>query len=269
METHVGHGGGWVDFLLVLPFVVATVLYGLAVLVSRRRGRPWPATRSLCWLLGTVVCLAAVTGPLAERAEQSFPTHMVSHLLLGMLGPVLLARSAPVTLVLRSLDVHSARRVVRVLNGRPVRFFSHPVPAGVGGVGGLGLLYLTPLYGRMQTDALVHLLVMVHVFVFGYLFAAAMVGVDPDRHRPGFGHRSVVLVLYVAAHSVLAKQIYAVPPVGVQVPAAELGAQVMYYGGDVVHLAMMTLLWHRWYVSPAADTRPVPAAGPDPSPAAG
>ncbi|HEX8509386.1 MAG TPA: cytochrome c oxidase assembly protein [Propionibacteriaceae bacterium] len=248
--------------MAALPFVVALAAYGLAVAVQHARGNRWPLVRSLAWLLGVLACLAAVTGPVAQRGQTSFSAHMVSHLLLGMVGPLLLARGAPVTLALRSLDVRAGRRLVWFLGSRPLRLLSHPVTAGLGGIAGLWLLYDTGLYARMQADAAVHLLVLLHVFAFGYLFAAAIVGVDPDRHRPGFGHRSVVLVLYVAAHSMLAKHIYAEPPVGVATPAAELGAQIMYYGGDAVHLALFALLWHRWYVTtgprPATPRLPMP-----------
>ncbi|HYP44837.1 MAG TPA: cytochrome c oxidase assembly protein [Propionibacteriaceae bacterium] len=238
----------WLEQLLALPFYLSLPAYLAAGWWSGRRGRRWPTRRYLYWLLGVAACLVAVTGPVAQRADHSFSGHMVVHLLLGMVGPLLLVRAAPVTLALRVLPVAAARRLSRLLASRVVGVLTHPVTAGAGNVAALFLLYRTDLYALSGQHLGLHLVVHVHLFVFGYLFAASIVGVDPDRHRTGFPCRAVVLVLYVAAHSVLAKQLYADPPPGVDAADARLGAQVLYYGGDAVDLLVMVLLCHRWYV---------------------
>lgn len=64
--------------------------------------------------------------------------------------------------------------------------------------------------------------------------------------------RAGVLVAFVAAHSVLAKWLYAHPPAGVSPADARTGAQLMYYAGDVVDVALIVLLVAGWY----AATRP-------------
>jgi putative membrane protein len=56
-----------------------------------------------------------------------------------------------------------------------------------------------------------------------------------------------VLVVALAAHGVMSKVLYADPLLGVGRGDAELGAQVMYYGGDLVDLALMVLLGAEWY----------------------
>lgn len=237
--------------LATITFGLAGVAYLLGVLWCWRRGRSWPARRALWWCLGSLACGGAISGPLAERSDVSFPAHMGVHLLLGMVGPLLLVRAAPVTLALRVLPVVSARRLARVLASAPVGFLSHPATAALGNVAALVLLYSTGLYAVSQRHEALHLLVHAHFFAFGYLFAASIVGVDPDRHRRSFGYRSAVLVLFAAAHSVLAKRLYAIPPAGVDPEQARLGAQLLYYGSDALDLAMMVLLWHRWYVTTA------------------
>ena len=73
----------------------------------------------MLWLLGHVAAPAAASGPLAEAADTGFVAHMVTHLLLGMLAPLLLVLAAPVTLLLRTLPLAAARRVSRVLTSRP------------------------------------------------------------------------------------------------------------------------------------------------------
>lgn len=95
-------------------------------------------------------------------------------------------------------------------------------------------------------------LVLLHVLVVGYVFTASLVGVDPDPHRASMALRSTVLVLFIASHSILAKWLYARPPPGVADGDAQVGAQLMYYGGDAVDVALLVLLFAGWY----AATRP-------------
>ena len=208
---------------------------------------------------------AAVSRPLAEAADTSFTAHMVAHLLLGMLAPLLLALGAPITLLLRAFPVPAARRVSRVLASGPARFLTEPVVAAVLSLGGLWALYLTGLYPAMHHHPVVHVVVHVHLIVAGYLFTIAIVSVDPLPHRRSDLHRAVILILGLAAHDILAKYLYAHPPVGVSASAAESGAMVMYYGGDAVDVAIMVLLCARWYrTTGRRDSRGPRSGGRDP-----
>jgi putative membrane protein len=233
--------------LLVAALLAALLAYGLAAWVATRRGRPWSWRRSLLWVGGVLACLAALVGPLTGGVHGS-PPQMAGHVLLGMAGPLLLVRGAPVTLALRALPVRSARLLVRVLHTRWVRFVSHPVVAGVLDLGGLWLLYGSG-QPAWAADPWWHLLAQVHVVAAGFLFAQATVGVDPQAARASFGTRAVVLVLFAAGHGILAKHLYASPPAGVSTQQAERGAMVMYYGGDLVDLVLFVLLWSAWYSS--------------------
>ena len=137
--------------------------------------------------------------------------------------------------------------------------------AAVLNVGGLWLLYAGGLYAELHHHPWLHLAVHAHVLASGYLLTQALVGVDPMAHRRGFVHRAVVLVLVVAAHDILAKHIYAHPPVGVFDGRA--GAMLMYYGGDAISVLLMILLCARW--SRRLAIRPLPAAAEPPATARG
>ncbi len=252
---------GWValDVVVVLLLAGAGVAYGVGAARARGRG-PWPWPRTLSWYAGAACVGAALVGPLAAAARGAFTAHMAGHVLLGMLGPLLLVQAAPVTVALRALPVAAARRLTRALRARPVRVLTHPVTAAVLDGGGLWLLYTTALYPRMHASALVHAAVHAHVLLAGYLFTAALVGVDPDPHRASVRVRAAVLVAFVAAHSVLAKWAYAHPPAGVPGGDARQGAQLMYYAGDVVDVALMVLLLAGWYAA-ARPRTPAVVAG--------
>lgn len=105
----------------------------------------------------------------------------------------------------------------------------------------------------MLTAPVLHAVVHLHVFAAGYLFTFAVLGgPDPAPHRPAPGWRAAALVGAIAAHNVLAKSLYAVPPLGVAPEQAQAGAQLMYYGGAPVELALILLLCRSWLL-PRAD----------------
>jgi putative membrane protein len=241
------HLGGGIDLLEVLGPLIALIGIASYLGLALRDRHPVMRRRCVLWVAGSLAAAAAISGPLATAADTSYVAHMASHVLLGMLAPLLLVLAAPVTLLLRFLPVSTARRVSRVLASVPIRILTEPVVAAVLSVGGLWLLYTTELYAAMRHHGGVHLVVHAHLFLAGYLFTAAMISVDPMPHRRSFLHRSVVLVLALAAHDILAKYLYAYPPDGVWAPASEIGAMIMYYGGDAVEVAIMVVLGARWY----------------------
>jgi putative membrane protein len=254
-----GPGLPLVPVALAIVLGLAAVLYLAAAAAQARTGRgAWPAHRSVLWLAGLGAVAVAVLGPLAGAAHHDFAAHLATHLLVGMLAPLLITLSAPVTLALRSLDVPAARRLSRLLNSRYTRFLAAPVPAAVLDVGSLWLLYATPLGGSLMHHAGLLAVLPLHFFVAGYLFTAAVVGIDPAPHRRSFGVRLAVLALAIAAHSALAKHLYAHSPAGTSDAAARRGAMLMYYGGDLVELLLLVLLCAQWYRA----ARPVPLLPP-------
>lgn len=235
--------GLWV---FVIPYLFAVGSYVAGMVIEQRRGNEWSWGRAACWMLGCTFALFAVLGPLTSPSFAGFAGHMVTHVLIGMVAPLLLVLGAPVTLALRTMDVLPARRLTRILRSRPVAFLTAPLVAATLNVGGMWALYLTPLHALADVP-LFHLLLMAHFLLIGVLFTASIVSVDPNPHRASIRTRLIVLVLAIAAHGVLAKLLFAQPVPGVDQTQAELGAQIMYYGGDVVDLALMVLLLAEWY----------------------
>lgn len=235
------------EFILVLLFIFAFVLYIGAASVSSNRYKQWPLYRTVFWILGVVCAAAAVIGPLANRAHINFTAHMLGHLLLGMLAPLLIALAAPMTLALRTLPVTLARHLSRVLKSWPLRMYSDPIIASLLNVGGLWVLYATNLYGAMQQNILLHIVVHIHVFFAGYLFTVSMIYIDPTPHRSNFVYRAIVFVLALAGHGVLSKYIYAHPPAGVPTAQAEAGGMLMYYGGDAIDLVLICVFCLQWF----------------------
>jgi len=239
------------DLLFGIPALLAIGLYIGAVLATNRRRnlRKWPWLRTIFFVAGVLFAAAAVVGPLSRQSHTDFMAHMAGHLLLGMLAPLLIALAAPMTLLLRTLDVNFARQLSGLLKSRPIRFFTHPIVASILNIGGLWILYTTNLYTAMHASLLLHVFVHIHVFLAGYLFTISLLYIDPVFHRFSFPYRTTVFILALSGHGILSKFLYAYPPEGVPVEEARTGAMLMYYGGDAVDLVLIVILFRHWYQS--------------------
>jgi putative membrane protein len=213
----------------------------------RRRGDRWPPVRDVAFGLGAATAAGAVLVP----GPAGFTGHMLQHLLLGMLAPVLLVLGRPGTLLLRAASSTVRRRLKPVLTSRFVAVLVFPPVAAVLEAGGLWLLYRTGLFAATGHEPVVHVLVHAHVFATGVLFTASVCVLDPVRHRAGFGVRAAALVGAATAHAVLAKTLYLTAPPGVVLAVADrqAGAQLMYYGGDVIELGLALVIALRWYAA--------------------
>lgn len=238
-----------VSFLWLFPFILIIFLYVLAVNYSNKVFRKWPFYRTILFIMGIIVVASACIGPIAENAHTNFVFHMYSHLLLGMLGPLLITLSAPMTLLLRSIPVPAARKVSKLLKSKYIQTVSHPIIASTLNLGGLWLLYTTKLFEAMHHSSLLALIVHLHIFLAGYLFTISIIYIDPTPHRTSFKMRSIVIILYMAGHSILSKWIYVNPPRGVSKQDAELGGMTMYYGGDFIDVIVVIILWYQLYSS--------------------
>ena len=234
------------EFTLPLVLVVA---YILAVVRSNRRYGRWPLYRTGCWLLGVCCAAWSVADSVYNHAHHSFTAHMVVHLLLGMLSPLLIALARPLTLTLRTLNRQAARALSRCLRSRLFSFISSPLTASALHVGGLWLLYATDLYAWMHAHPWLYRLVHVHLFAAGYLFTATILQLEASPHQRSLPYRMTVFMAASAVHAVLAKSLYAAPPSGVHAEEAALGSMVMFYGGDLAEILMLLVLFHSWYRS--------------------
>jgi len=246
-ETYTQNFSILVQLILVFPFLISLSVYVVAVIFSNQEKKRWSHFRTISWILGHLCAIITLIGPLAELTHINFSAHMISHLLLGMLAPLLIALAAPMTLLLRSIPVKMARLISSILKNSYFSFVRNPIVASILNVGGLWLLYTTPLFNMMHESSLLFILIHIHIFLAGYLFTIAFIYIDPTPHQLSYVFRSIVLLVAVTAHSILSKHIYAHPPNHVPIEQAELGAIIMYYGGDAIEIGLVYLLFHQWF----------------------
>ena len=205
--------------------------------------------RTTLFSSGAFLLALGLVPPIAEFAHEDFRGHMVQHLALGMLAPLGLVLGAPLTLLMATLPKSLARKTAQFLRLSPLQKLSHPVSALFLNLGGMYLLYLTPLYSASLSSGLLHLLVHLHFIVAGCLFTWAIAGPDPGPRRPSYMYRFVILFLSMAGHAILAKMIYAYGwPQGTHHDLAEIqsGAKLMYYAGDGAEVLLLIALLIGW-----------------------
>lgn len=254
--AHPGHEAT-VGPLLLVPLLVFWV-YLAAALRQRDPGRGgWSHWRTASFGAGAALLAVALARPAHDIAA-----HMWQHLLLGMLAPLGLVLGAPGTLALRTVDRRVGRAAVRLLRHRAFGVLAHPVAGLLLTVGGLYLLYLTPLYRATLDDPVLHRLVGLHFLVSGYLFTWSIAGPDPGPHRPPVPVRLAVLGVAVAGHAALAQLLYAGQLVDVPAPTDQLraAATIMYYGGDLGEILLALALLVTWRPAPRRDTAATPPA---------
>lgn len=174
------------DLIFGSAAVVFAALYVAALVRLRRRGDHWPPGRTSSWLLGCAVLLFATSSGVGRYMPAMFSMHMVVHMCLSMLIPILLVLGAPVTLALRALpaagrdDPPGMREwLLAALHSRFSRFLTNPVVATVLFVAGFYGLYLSNLFDVTASSHAGHLAMNVHFLVSGYLFYWVVIGVDP------------------------------------------------------------------------------------------
>ncbi len=236
---------------LVLVLLAAAGTAGaVAVTRLRCRGVTWPLERTAAAAGGLAVTCAAVVLPVSGALGPA-GLHAAQHLLGGMVGPLLLALSAPVTLALRALAPRPRRVLLAVVRSRPAGVLTSPVVVVVLDAGGLAALYLTGLVGHSRHVPWVAAVVHLHLFVAGYLLAAVLAGPDPVPHRVGTAAALFLLVVVGATHQVVMTVAYAhalSAPAGPD-GAAMAAASLMRTGGHLVDAALVAAVMARWYAA--------------------
>jgi cytochrome c oxidase assembly factor CtaG len=116
----------WRDWQLAAgPDVAAGLVAALYLAAARRIRRGWPWLRTLSFLAGVGCILVAIQSGIDAYDDSLLSDHMVQHLLLLELAPLLLLAGRPLTLALRVTA--PARRPAIARRVRSLRPLTHPL----------------------------------------------------------------------------------------------------------------------------------------------
>ena len=183
------------------------VFYVLGVRRLRRRGDSWPLGRTICWLAGLALLWWLTSGGLAVYQDVLFSAHMLEHMALTLMVPLLLVPAAPVTLAMRAVQKRQdgsrgAREwILWAVHSRVATVLANPLVAAVLFAGSLVVFYYSPVFRWAVTDHIGHEWMTTHFLITGYLFVQSLIGVDPVPFRFPYPIRLLVLLATMAFHA--------------------------------------------------------------------
>lgn len=196
------------DPFFLVGCLLALGLYGWGVLRLRRRGDSWPVGRTVCFTVGVLSVALVMCTKLNDYGMVMFSVHMVQHMVISMLSPIVLLLGAPVTLALRALPVAYRRGskgprelLLALLHSRYMRIVTHPaftIPLFIASLYGL---YFSPLFDFLMESKTGHVAMMVHFLAVGLVFFWPIMGIDPGPHRPGYVIRMLELFAGMPFHA--------------------------------------------------------------------
>lgn len=196
-----------IDLIWLLITAFAIFFYLAGVVRLHRRGDTWPIHRTVFWVLGMLVLFYLTSGGIAAYQDYLFSVHMLGHMGLTMLVPVLLVPGAPVTLAMRAIEKrHDGSRgprewILLAVHSKFAGIIANPVVAAVLFAGSLWVFYYSPLLRWAMTDHIGHEWMIAHFVLTGYLFVQSLIGVDPVPYRLSYPMRLLLLLATMAAHA--------------------------------------------------------------------
>ncbi|ANH90420.1 hypothetical protein A8713_04050 [Streptomyces sp. SAT1] len=203
-----GRGLAWsADPFFLVACLLGLALYGWGVVRLRRRGDSWPVGRTVAYVVGVLTVALMMCTKLNDYGMVMFSVHMVQHMVISMLSPILILLGAPITLALRALPVAGRGRkgprelLLALLHSRYVRIITHPAFTIPLFVASLYALYFTPLFDLLMGSRAGHIAMMVHFLAVGVAFFWPIMGIDPGPHRPGYLMRMLELFAGMPFHA--------------------------------------------------------------------
>ena len=188
--------------------LLAIALYLSAMNVLRKRGDRWPKFRFALFLISVLAINYASSSGLGLYPTYKFSDHMITHMVMGMIAPIGIVLSAPITLALRTLPSNKASGefgsrglLLSLLHSKYAKVISHPITALAIFDGSLFVLYFTPLFGNLMANHVGHLFMNLHFILAGVLFYHVVIGVDPNPFNPPFIVRLAILLAAMSIHA--------------------------------------------------------------------
>lgn len=195
------------DLLWAIIAVFGIVYYVWGHARLAKRGDHWPVSRTVLWVSGMLLLGFATNSGLIVYGKYLFSIHMLGHMLLSMAVPLLLVLGAPITLASRAIAARKdGSRGVRewllvAVHSKYLAVIGHPLVAAV--IFGVSLIvfYYSPLFEWALREHLGHMWMTAHFVFSGYLFAQALIGIDPSPHDPPYPLRLIIVLATMAFHA--------------------------------------------------------------------
>lgn len=275
------------NLLWVVIVVAAIAWYVTAWLRARRLGRPYPLLRLVSWCAAWLLTLfLAVTG-LWEYSTVQYSWHMVVHMTVNMMVPVLAVLGAPLSLIRAASDpqpghVGAAAGLDALEASRPWQIMTSPLVAWLLYVGSLFMVYFTPAFSWLMKYHWAHQLMLLFFMATGYLFFEQIIGSDrPGRQLPHLLKLALVIsimpfhaifaVSILSSRTLIGAEFYqtiAPPWIPDLLAEQNIAGQATWFLGEVPLFLVIAALAAQWFRSDskeAADSDAAEESGDDDS----
>jgi putative membrane protein len=178
-------GGGVLEPLQLLPPFAALAAYAVRTRTLARQGRPVPLWRTLCFVAGIALIVAALVTPVAHIGEELILAHMAQHVVMADLAALLMVLGLTGPLLQPLLATRLARHL---------RVLAHPVVAFALWAINLYVWHLPVLYQAALTSEPVHALQHGSFVFFGFTMWLALLGPLPQPEWFGNGARLIYII---------------------------------------------------------------------------
>ncbi|HEY6746232.1 MAG TPA: cytochrome c oxidase assembly protein [Mycobacteriales bacterium] len=183
--------------------LLAVGLAALAYLFGTRRAPGWPAGRTLSFLGGLVVVVVATCSGIEPYGHVLEWVHMIEHLLLIMVAPVLLAIGSPLQLAADALPARGAAAWRAFLDRPVIGWLTSPVAAaGLYAICVIGV-HLTGIMDSAMDDRGVHVTEELAYLLSGMLLFQLVFGRRPGPWQLSGGGRLALLALVTPVDTVV------------------------------------------------------------------
>jgi len=156
----IAHLGSVFAPLELLPLLLAAALYAKRSATLAAKGRPVPLWRQICFAAGLLMIVAAQISPVGHIADELVIAHMVEHLMIGDLAPLLLVLGLTGPLLQPILAIRVFDRL---------RILAHPLVAFPLWAANFYLWHIPAFYEAAYGGAAVHALEHTTFIFFGCL----------------------------------------------------------------------------------------------------
>ncbi|MBD2760459.1 bifunctional copper resistance protein CopD/cytochrome c oxidase assembly protein [Yimella sp. cx-573] len=263
------------QWLFTTAALVAIGVYLAWVRRLHRRGDRWPIGRTISWCSGWLLFIFIVDGGPGVYGRVMFSAHMAEHMMLAMVIPILLVRGAGVTLALRALPKRQDKTLgprellLASVHSKVMTVVANPAIIATIVLGTLVMFYFTRWFEFALTTHTGHLTMVIHFMLSGYLFAWALVGIDPGPRKWPAPVRMLVLLVTVAFHAFFGVALMTgtqllggeffnriqLPYVPDLLMDQQRAGTVAWGVGEVPALALTMLIAYEWYRTDNRDAK--------------
>ncbi|HEY3339952.1 MAG TPA: cytochrome c oxidase assembly protein [Propionicimonas sp.] len=268
------------NLLWVLLSVGSMVAYVAGVAHVRRLGGHWPVMNVLAWLAGWGLTLYLAVSGLWMYSTAVFSWHMLVHMTVNMLVPILCVLGAPFRLIDAASRPRAAgelpglREVLDAVSGyRPLQRLLSPPVLWLNYVASLFLVYFTPLFPWLMKYHWAHQLMLLYFMVTGFAFFSLIVGTGHQVWKLPHLVRLALMMSIMPFHAIFAVGILSarsliganfyqtidVAWVGDLMNDQNIAGQITWLTGEVPIFIAVIALSAQWFVQDKRDASRIDA----------